>query len=110
MTGRTPPPPTVEDRLAMFLRHYRLLAAARGAERAMRDMRSHFAWYTRGIPQSARLRAEVMAIATPAAFEAAVTGFLEAVRARGESGAPTPLDPPTDPRLHFRGAVSARPA
>jgi nifR3 family TIM-barrel protein len=102
MNGEAAPAPTVEDRLEMFLRHYRMLAASRGAAEAVRDMRKHFAWYTKGIPGSSRLRARVMAIDTAAAFEGAVAEFMAELRAAGEAGTPTPLDPPTDARLHFR--------
>lgn len=107
MHGESASPPTVSDRVIMFLRHYRMLAASRGASAAMRDMRKHFGWYTKGIPGSARLRAQVMAMANPQDFEATVEDFLAALRASGEAEVETPLDPPTDPKLHFR---SHRPA
>jgi nifR3 family TIM-barrel protein len=103
-TGEDLPPPTAAERIAMFLRHYRMLAEARAAAAAMRDLRSHFAWYTKGIPGSARLRGLVMSIDTPAAFEQAVEGFLADLRARGQADLPTEVEPPTDPALHFRPA------
>jgi tRNA-dihydrouridine synthase len=102
MNGELPPPPTAADRMIMFLRHYRMLAQSQGAHAAMRDMRKHFGWYTKGIPGSAKLRAQVMAIATPEDFESAVEAFLDELRESGEAEAPTPVDPPTDPALHFR--------
>lgn len=101
MNGDAPPAPTVEDRITMFLRHYRMLASSRGAGAAMRDMRQHFGWYTKGIPGSAKLRLQVMTIDSPEAFEAAVESFLPALREAGEAKMATPLDAPTDPRLHF---------
>jgi nifR3 family TIM-barrel protein len=102
--GEVAPPPTVEDRVTMLLRHYRMLAAARGPAAAMRDMRKHFGWYTKGIPGSAKLRSLVMAMSMPEEFEALLESFLAELRASGEGEAPTPVDPPTDPSLHFGDA------
>ena len=109
-TGEDLPPPTAAERIAMFLRHYRLLAEAKGAGPAMRDMRSHFAWYTKVIPGSARLRGLVMAIDAPAAFEQAVMDFLGDLHARGQADLPTPIEPPTDPALHFAPRRTTAPA
>jgi nifR3 family TIM-barrel protein len=107
MNGQAPSAPTVEDRIQMFLRHYRMLAAARGEAAALRDMRKHFGWYTKGIPGSAKLRTQVMAIESAEAFEAAIAGFLAELRAAGQAETPTPLDSPTDPELHFRSTKRA---
>jgi nifR3 family TIM-barrel protein len=101
--GVAAPPPTATDRLSMLMRHYRMLASSRGPGRALREMRKHFAWYTKGIPGSAKLRGRVMGIDRPPDFERVADEFLASLRARGEAEWATPFDPPTDPRLHFAG-------
>lgn len=106
--GTVPGAPTAEDRLTMLVRHYRLLAAARGAEPALRDMRKHFSWYTKGIPGSARLRQVAMGIDSPALFEATIEEFASDLSARGQAEATIPFAPPTDPRLHFARRVNGR--
>jgi tRNA-dihydrouridine synthase B len=61
MKGEEPLPPTREERLAVSLRHLEFLAPA-GEKVAVREMRKHVSWYTRGIPGAARFRAEVNSI------------------------------------------------
>lgn len=58
-TGELLPDPTKEEIKAMILRHARMQAEEKGEYIALREMRKHVAWYTAGIPHSARLRARV---------------------------------------------------
>ena len=56
--------PSMEERKAMIKRHLKLETEYKGEYTAVREMRKHIAWYTAGIPNSARLRAEVCASET----------------------------------------------
>lgn len=67
-TGREPLPPTPEERVAMALRHFELLIRYKGEDRAVREMRKHAAWYTRGLRASARLRERLHAADTAASL------------------------------------------
>lgn len=58
-TGQVPDGPSLEEIRCMILRHGRMLAAFKGERTAMREMRGHMAWYTRGLPHSAALRNEI---------------------------------------------------
>lgn len=51
--GADPPP---EQRLGLALCHAQLMAQYVGEELAVHEMRAHLAWYTRGLPDSKRLR------------------------------------------------------
>ncbi len=51
-------PPREEIR-AMILRHAQTLTAAKGEYAGIRQMRSHAAWYTAGMPHSAAMRREI---------------------------------------------------
>ncbi len=51
-----PPPPTVEERLALARRHLELMLAAREEFVAIREMRKHFSWYVHGLPGARGLR------------------------------------------------------
>lgn len=51
--------PTPEERLQMILRHASLEAACKGERVAVREMRKHMAWYTAGLPDSARMRRRI---------------------------------------------------
>lgn len=55
-TGTILPAPDVHERIDVLLRHLDMLAAHKGEYIAIREMRSHAAWYTRGLPNSAELR------------------------------------------------------
>lgn len=55
-TGVTPPRPSAEEIRAMILRHGRMLSEYKGEKAGIREMRSHMAWYTSGLPNSASLR------------------------------------------------------
>ncbi len=48
----------------MILRHARLQVEYKGMQTGMREMRKHVAWYTSGLPHSARLRAKVNEVNT----------------------------------------------
>ena len=57
--GTLLPPPTRQERKAMIFRHADMLIAAKGEYTGIREMRKHVAWYTAGLPHSARLRGEI---------------------------------------------------
>lgn len=63
-TGELLPGPTVEEIQAMILRHGRMLAEHKGEGIAMREMRKHMAWYTAGLPHSAKLRGDMNRVET----------------------------------------------
>ena len=56
-TGEELPPPTPAQRAVVLLRHLDLLVSYKGDYIGIREMRKHAAWYTRGLPGSAELRA-----------------------------------------------------
>jgi len=48
--------PTISERLEILENHYRLEVSEFGEEHALPRMRKHFAWYTSGLPNAAKLR------------------------------------------------------
>lgn len=82
-TGREPPPPTLEERAAMALRHFDLLLRYKGETRAVLEMRKHLAWYTRGLRGAARLRERLHAADSAAAVRALAVSILS-VGSRGQ--------------------------
>lgn len=57
--GKHLPAPDREQVRQMILKHARLQVEYKGEYTGMREMRKHVAWYTAGMPHSARLRREV---------------------------------------------------
>ena len=54
--GRRILPPTIEERIAAAYQHLELACSFKGETVAVREMRKHLAWYTRGMRGAARIR------------------------------------------------------
>ena len=67
-TGEVLPGPSMAEIKAMILRHGRMLVQFNGEGVAMREMRGHMAWYTKGMPHSATLRNEINQVETLEGF------------------------------------------
>ena len=63
-TGEVLEGPSIPEICKMVLRHGTMLSEYKGEKAAMREMRSHMAWYTKGMPGSAALRNEINQIET----------------------------------------------
>ena len=61
-TGIMPERPDREEIKNMILRHARLQLEYKGEYLGIREMRKHVAWYTTGMPNSAKLRNEINAV------------------------------------------------
>lgn len=55
-TGELLPGPTIDERNAILRRHLEMLVTLKGEHIAIREMRRHAAWYTKGLPHAAELR------------------------------------------------------
>ncbi len=66
------PRPDREEKKEMVLRHAVLLKEIKGEYTAVREMRKHLAWYTAGMPHSARFRGMINTIETMEGLLAAV--------------------------------------
>lgn len=55
-TGTVPVPPDGQEKKRMVLEHANLQLQIKGEYTAVREMRKHLAWYTAGMPHSARFR------------------------------------------------------
>ena len=59
-TGQVPPPPSLSERVSRLREHLRLEVEEKGEERALREIRKHYAGYLKGIPNIAKFRMELM--------------------------------------------------
>lgn len=55
-TGTQLPAPGTEERFCLLLRHLDMLVACKGERIAVREMRRHAAWYTKGLRNAAEIR------------------------------------------------------
>lgn len=58
-TGEELPKPDIREVFSMIMRHARMQTEWKGEVYGMREMRTHFAWYTSGYPHSAAMRRRV---------------------------------------------------
>jgi len=61
-TGELLPRPTNEEKRAVSLRHAQLLLDYKGEYIGAREMRSHLAWYTAGMPGASKLRGRITSL------------------------------------------------
>ena len=73
-TGKMPERPSLEEIKKMMLRHAQLQMQYKGEYLGIREMRKHVAWYTTGLPNSAKLRAEINAVETYEQLESLLNG------------------------------------
>lgn len=57
-TGECLPPVTVEEKMAVMLRHCEMLCKYKGEKQGMKEARKNIAWYVKGLKGSAKLRGE----------------------------------------------------
>ncbi len=62
--GVIPEPPDAIEKKQLILEHVRLQMAQKGEYTAVREMRKHLAWYTFGMPHSARFRQMINSMET----------------------------------------------
>lgn len=63
-TGEKLPEPDIKERMEIMLRHCRYLCKYKGEVRGMKEARKNVAWYVKGLPNSAKLRAECGELST----------------------------------------------
>ncbi len=63
-TGDPGKEPSVRERKDMILRHMELMIKYKGEHMGILEMRKHLAWYTQGLPGSAKLRAAMNEMST----------------------------------------------
>jgi tRNA-dihydrouridine synthase B len=77
MRGRTPDPPSPAMRLAVALRYVDCAVDHFGELRAVRMMRSHLAWFVKGLPGAAAFRDTLVRLATRQAMADALRAYYE---------------------------------
>ena len=80
MEGRPFSPPNAYERMTAAMDHLDRLIALKGDYIGVQEGRKHLAWYTKGFPGSASLRAEIMKAETPAQMTALLAPYLESLK------------------------------
>lgn len=75
-SGKDPGGPSRKEILEMIMRHLELQIRFKGEQMAVREMRKHVAWYSAGLPHSARLRNAVNEAQSASQLRALLTSIL----------------------------------
>ena len=81
-TGEEMPRPSLEEVVAMMLRHGQMMIDFKGEYIGVREMRKHVAWYTFGFPGAAKLREKVNHTETYEDLEELLQNYLKATNGR----------------------------
>lgn len=66
-----------EEKLEMILRHLDLLKDLKNSKVALLEMRSHAAWYLKGIPNTSKLKEDIFKTKTVEEFKELISNFLK---------------------------------
>lgn len=80
LAGEDYTPPTVDERVAMALRHYDMLLNWKPTAVAVNEMRKHVCWYVTGVRGAAQLRGVINSLTDPDEVKARLYAFAEAAR------------------------------
>lgn len=74
-TGRELPDPSVAEQYALLSEHYDDILVHYGVSAGVRIARKHIGWYSKGLPNSAEFRADIMTRADPDDVRAGIRAF-----------------------------------
>lgn len=76
-TNELLPPPSIDERLDVALKHFELLLKFKGDKRGVLEGRKHMSWYFKGVKGGSVLRAEVNKAETPRQMIDILTSFCD---------------------------------
>ena len=77
-TGESLPEPSLEEKMEVMLKHCSYLCRYKGEKQGMKEARKNVAWYVKGLPGSAKLRAECGNLCTYEQAERMAQSILQA--------------------------------
>jgi len=103
--------PSIEDRRALILHHFKRLREAEPEKHALHKIRTFTGWYTHGIPGGRALRLQISRMKTLDDFFGSVESFFEGREPIGPfaaaAGSAQPSIPPSRPASSFANAPFA---
>jgi len=89
--------PSIEERQGVIQRHFSLIQDHYGEKGAVREMRKHVVWYTRGLPFSASIRSKLTHLKEKEALFETLASYFDMIR-KHSSDQDIPLAPLFDGR------------
>jgi len=75
--------PSLKERKRTIERHYELLLNYYDTPRAVKEIRRHILWYTRGLPGSASFRSLILGVREEKALRETIESYFDSVRSSG---------------------------
>jgi len=74
-TGKKLPPPSLAEKLSVILNHLEDMISIKGEKKGTQELRKHLGWYTRGLPNSATIRAELFQLKNKPEIRTCLTNY-----------------------------------
>ena len=74
--------PSLEERQSVMIRHFSFLESHYGGQEAMKKIKRHAAWYTKGLPASASFRMKLLTLKEKEAFFGTLASYFDFMRRR----------------------------
>jgi tRNA-dihydrouridine synthase B len=84
-TGLLLPEPTFEQRVETIIEHMNMVTELKGEGVGVKEMRKHAAWYLKGMPGSAKVKAEIFTLTTSAEVRDLLVEYLHHLKELPES-------------------------
>lgn len=79
-TGKLLPEPTFEQKVLAIIEHMDMITELKGEGTGVKEMRKHAAWYLKGIPGSARVKAEIFKLTTCSQMKRLLLQYLDYIQ------------------------------
>jgi tRNA-dihydrouridine synthase B len=76
--------PSLEERKKVIERHYELLRNFYGDPEAVKEVRRHVVWYTKGLPKSASFRSTILGVREKELLFKTIDSYFDSVERRGQ--------------------------
>jgi tRNA-dihydrouridine synthase B len=76
--------PSLEERKRVIERHYELLRNFYGDPEAVKEIRRHVVWYTKGLPKSASFRSTILGVREKELLFKTIHSYFDSVERRGQ--------------------------
>jgi tRNA-dihydrouridine synthase B len=74
--------PSLEERQSVIMRHFSFLESHYGGKEAVKKIKRHAAWYTKGLPASASFRKKLLILKEKEAFFGTIASYFDFIRRR----------------------------
>ncbi|MCI8445627.1 MAG: tRNA dihydrouridine synthase DusB [Bacilli bacterium] len=82
-TGCEPKPVSISERITMILKHLDYLLLTKPEKVAILEMRSHAAWYLKGLPHNGEVRQQIMQLTSKKALQSCLEQYRKEVEYEG---------------------------